>query len=122
MKTSKFIILNGEKVDITNHEIFCQEIKELSDLPEEINIFVEVNCSEFNTSYRTNLTISRATFMNMVYDLGDNKLEKIKLIRRLTGWGLKETKDFVESLYPNHLYIKRGIRFNIQLFGYKLNS
>ena len=28
-----------------------------------------------------------------------SKLESIKVVRCLTGWGLREAKDFVESLY-----------------------
>jgi ribosomal protein L7/L12 len=33
---------------------------------------------------------------------GGNKIEAIKLVREISGMGLKESKDFVESLVDNH--------------------
>jgi ribosomal protein L7/L12 len=48
----------------------------------------------------------------MVHLKNGNKIEAIKLVREETGFGLKESKDFVESLVDNH---DRGLPENQQI-------
>ncbi len=48
----------------------------------------------------------------MVHLKNGNKIEAIKLVREETGLGLKESKDFVESLVDSH---DRGLPENQQI-------
>ena len=47
--------------------------------------------------YNINDTCDRKTLRTMVEAFGNQKIEAIKMIRRVTGLGLKEGKDFVEN-------------------------
>lgn len=74
------------------------EVKEIVDLPEIVSIRV---VPAYHGATATDLFahISRAAFVNLVRDMArEYKVNAVKMVRDVTGWGLKESKDFVESL------------------------
>lgn len=81
------------------------EFKELvTTVGRKFGITIALNCS-FNESGRlVGLEVApKATFGVFITDLNDfndRKIEAIKAVRAATGWGLKETKDAVESDSP----------------------
>jgi len=57
------------------------------------------NWDNFKTDYRPNeiFTDAEQAKRLITFEYQTRKIEAIKLVRKLTGWGLKESKDFVDS-------------------------
>lgn len=55
---------------------------------------------ELSTEADSGVMVERAIQRAMEY-LPDSKINAIKAVREVTGWGLKESRDFVDSLQDN---------------------
>lgn len=67
--------------------------------PISIDIVEPLYWSDFFAAYRPNeIFVDALQAQRMIMrEYGTHKIEAIKLVRKLTGWGLKESKDFVEA-------------------------
>ena len=93
---------------------FIEAIKELSVL--ELNDLVKACEEEFGVSAAAGVVVAAAgageaaeekdEFDVELTEVGPNKVKVIKVVRELTGLGLKEAKDLVESAPAN---LKEGI-------------
>ena len=68
---------------------WCGSVTELDDM-------LDIEVPEQHVAYPTTSDISR--LMQVMVE-GTQKIEAIKLHRKLTGWGLKESKDEVEKYW-----------------------
>lgn len=81
-------------------------------------VFAETMGSDFKHAiFMAMLTGKSAGFVSIFGDkhmiTNVNKIETIKVIRSATGWGLKESKDFVDDLFlgtTKNLKVKFGSR------------
>jgi ribosomal protein L7/L12 len=75
-------------------DIVTENVYGVEDLPETIALHYNIECPE---SY---VTLTRYMFVRLLESMVgyERKIDAIKLLRCYTSWGLKECKDFVESL------------------------
>ncbi|GBD33952.1 50S ribosomal protein L7/L12 [bacterium HR34] len=52
----------------------------------------------------------KTSFDVVITSAGDKKIEMIKVVRDVTGKGLKEAKDFVDSLAKGEQVLKQGVK------------
>ena len=81
-----------------------EEIKSLTIL--ELNELVKAVEEEFGVSAAAPVVEEKTEFDVVLTGFGDKKLGVIKVIREITGLGLKEAKDLVEGCPKN---VKEGI-------------
>ena len=70
---------------------FVEDIKELTVL--ELNELVKAIEEEFGVSAAAPVVVAGGA----AADIGDNKMQVIKAVKEITGLGLKESKELVES-------------------------
>ena len=75
------------------HEEFIAEIEKMTVL--ELNDLVKALEEKFGVSAAAEE--EKTEFDAILKDAGSEKIKVIKVVRELTGLGLKEAKDFVES-------------------------
>ena len=93
---------------------FIEAIKELSVM--ELNELVKACEAEFGVSAAAGVVVAagpaaaaeeeKTEFDVELTSFGDQKIKVIKVVREITGLGLKEAKEFVESAPKN---IKEGV-------------
>ena len=97
---------------------FIEAIKELSVL--ELNDLVKACEEEFGVSAAAGVVVAAAgagaaaaeektEFDVVLKAAGANKIAVIKVVRALTGLGLKEAKDFVEAVAAGPKTVKEGL-------------
>lgn len=103
MKTIVYLNSNYEGAEIrynpnlSTGTVDSIAVMEVEDLPERISVkaFHPDNFMDSHTS-----VLPRDAFVNLLRYLHANglRIEAVMLVRSVTHWGLKESKDFVESL------------------------
>ena len=74
---------------------FIEAIKELSVL--ELNELVKACEEEFGVSAAAGVVVAAAEFDVELTEVGPNKVKVIKVVREVTGLGLKEAKEVVDG-------------------------
>lgn len=71
-------------------------------LPSHFNSYVNLNCKECNCNFKIELTepLTIDCIISMLKE--DKKIHAIKRVRDQMGWGLRESKDYVDLIAALH--------------------
>ncbi|MDR0828554.1 MAG: ribosomal protein L7/L12 [Prevotellaceae bacterium] len=65
-------------------------------------------CEWCGSSIKIEIENSLSELDKELLSMAAQKLDAVKLYRKKTGLGLKESKDYVDNLFATHLNVKKG--------------
>lgn len=94
---------------IVEFAMLADHLRDRFDIQSSIAISVKTEPSDYQDApSRSN--VYNGNYVDVIFrSFGTKKINCIKLIREITGWGLKESKDFSEGVGPDYPTLITGI-------------